>query len=88
MEDFQTQVLTRLAVIESKLDGYKEVKKITYDTSERSRKNEEEIKELKNRVDKIEEKPVKRYDGIVNQVLTFVIEAILIIVAMKIGLKK
>ena len=47
---FETEVLTRLAVIESKLDGYKEMKKITYDNEARTTKNEEDIKEIQDKL--------------------------------------
>lgn len=47
---FETEVLSRLAVIESKLDGYKEIKKITYDNEARTVKNEEDIKELQDKL--------------------------------------
>ena len=46
---FETEVLSRLAVIESKLDGYKEIKKITYDNEAKTNKNEEDIKELQDK---------------------------------------
>lgn len=84
---FETEVLTRLAVIESKLDGYKEIKKIVYETEERSRQNEEKLHDLQKRISKIEEKPTKRYDDVIKQIITFIVEAVLIIVAVKIGLK-
>lgn len=48
-QNFETEVLTRLAVIESKLDGYKEIKKVTYDTARACSHNEEEIKELQDK---------------------------------------
>ena len=44
---FETEVLTRLAVIESKLDGYKELKAIAYSADTRSKENKSEIEELK-----------------------------------------
>lgn len=47
--NFQTEVLTRLAVIESKLDGYKDLKKITYEADNRSKQNEIDIKELQDK---------------------------------------
>ena len=47
---FETEVLSRLAVIESKLDGYKEIKKITYDNEAKTNKNEEDIKELQDKL--------------------------------------
>lgn len=46
-KSFETEVLSRLAVIESKLDGYKEVKTVAYEADTRSKQNEQEIKELK-----------------------------------------
>ena len=44
---FQTEVLTRLAVIESKLDGYKDLKKVVHEANNRSKQNEEDMEELK-----------------------------------------
>lgn len=46
-KSFETEVLTRLAVIESKLDGYKELKTIAYSADTRSKENKSEIEELK-----------------------------------------
>lgn len=46
---FETEVLSRLAVIESKLDGYKEIKKVTYENEARSKQNEQDIEELKDK---------------------------------------
>ncbi len=48
-QSFETEVLTRLAVIESKLDGYKELKKVTYESDNRSKQNEQDIKELQDK---------------------------------------
>ncbi len=84
---FETEVLTRLAVIESKLDGYKEIKKITYLNEQKCNQNIDDINDLKSRVDELEKKPTKRYDNIVAQIISFVVNAILIVVAIKIGLK-
>lgn len=47
LTEFKIEVLTQLAVINSKLDGYPETKKISTEANERSKKNEQEIKELK-----------------------------------------
>lgn len=85
--DFRTEVLSKLAVIESKLDGYKEVKQITYDNKNDIKNQGEKIVDHEQRLSKLEEKPQKRYDSILTQIVTFVIEAVLIIVAVKIGLK-
>ena len=48
--DFQTQVLTRLAVIESKIDDYKNIKEKTDDAYNRSHENEKEIEEIKDKI--------------------------------------
>lgn len=85
--DFRTEVLSKLAVIESKLDGYKEVKQITYDNKNDINNQKEKLIEHEQRISKLEEKPQKRYDNILTQIVTFVIESILIVVAVKIGLK-
>ncbi len=45
--DFKIEVLTQLAVINSKLDGYGETKKVAYDADNRSKQNEQDIKEMK-----------------------------------------
>lgn len=46
-KNFETEVLTRLAVIESKLDNYKELKNVAYSADTRSKQNEADIKEMK-----------------------------------------
>ncbi len=47
--EFEVEVLTRLAVIESKLDGYKELKSVAYEANTRSKENREEIEEIKDK---------------------------------------
>lgn len=49
-QSFETEVLSRLAVIESKLDGYKDMKKIVYEADTRSKENKEDITELQNKI--------------------------------------
>ena len=49
-KSFETEVLTRLAVIESKLDGYKELKKVTYESDARSKENSEDIQEIQDKI--------------------------------------
>lgn len=46
---FEVEVLTRLAVIESKLDGYKELKTVAYESNNRSIENEKRIGNLEDR---------------------------------------
>ena len=84
---FETEVLTRLAVIESKLDGYKEIKRLAYANEQSCTQNTKDIAELEIRVNELEKKPTKRYDNIVGQIIAFIVEAILVIIAVKIGLK-
>lgn len=49
-QGFETEVLTRLAVIESKLDGYKELKSVAYEANTQSKENTEEITEINERI--------------------------------------
>lgn len=86
-QTFETEVLTRLAVIESKLDGYKEIKKIVYANEQNCAQNTKDITDLETRVNELEKKPTKRYDNIVAQIIAFIVETMLVIVAIKIGLK-
>lgn len=46
-ENFEVQVLTRLAVIEAKLDNYKKIEDISYRAYNNSKQNEQDIKEIK-----------------------------------------
>lgn len=48
-KSFETEVLTRLSVIESKLDGYGEIKKTVYETDNRSKQNEQDIRDLQDK---------------------------------------
>lgn len=48
--DFETEVLTRLAVIENKLDDYKGLKSVAYEADTRSKENKEEITEINERI--------------------------------------
>lgn len=45
-QPFETEVLSRLAVIESKLDGYKDMKKVVYEADTRSKQNKADIQEM------------------------------------------
>ncbi len=49
-KSFETEVLSRLAVIESKLDGYKDIKKVAYEADNLSKENYEDIKELQDKI--------------------------------------
>jgi hypothetical protein len=47
LNDFKIEVLTQLAVINSKLDGYNEIKKQADEADNRSRQNAKEIDGIK-----------------------------------------
>lgn len=47
LNDFKIEVLTQLAVINSKLDGYNEIKKQADEANNRSRQNAKEIDGIK-----------------------------------------
>lgn len=47
LNDFKIEVLTQLAVINSKLDGYNEIKKQADEADKRSKQNEKEIESIK-----------------------------------------
>lgn len=47
LNDFKIEVLTQLAVINSKLDGYNKTQEIAVQAENRSKQNELDIKEMK-----------------------------------------
>lgn len=47
LNDFKIEVLTQLAVINSKLDGYNKTQEIAVQAENRSKQNEEDIKDMK-----------------------------------------
>lgn len=50
LTDFKIEVLTKLAVIDSKLDGYQEIKKTASDADNRSKQNEINIKDIEDKI--------------------------------------
>lgn len=49
-KDFETQVLTRLAVIESKIDDYNSIKEKTDTAFNLSRENKEDIDDINDKI--------------------------------------
>ena len=47
---FETEVLTRLAVIESKLDGYKEIERVTHENESKCKQNATDIQEIQDKL--------------------------------------
>lgn len=79
-KDFETQVLTRLAVIESKLDDYKSVKDKTEEAFNTSQENKQDILEINEKI-----KWITR--TIVGAIISGAIGIIFILIQMGIGVK-
>lgn len=47
LNEFKIEVLTQLAVINSKLDGYNKTQEVASQADNRSKQNEQEIKDMK-----------------------------------------
>lgn len=47
LNEFKIEVLTQLAVINSKLDGYNKTQEVAVQADNRSKQNEEDIKDIK-----------------------------------------
>lgn len=79
-KDFETQVLTRLAVIESKLDDYKSVRDKTEEAFNTSMENKNDIMEINEKI-----KWITR--TIVGAIISGAIGIIFILIQMGIGVK-
>lgn len=78
-KDFETQVLTRLAVIESKIDDYNNIKEKCEEAYNKSRENEKDIAEINEKI-----KWLSR--TITGALITGIIGIIIILIKMGIGL--
>lgn len=83
MED-NRDIRDRLIRIETKLDNFGKIETQSDEAFNLSKKNEEDIKDLKAKLTKVEnditeikEKPVKRYDSIVTYIITTIVGAII-----------
>lgn len=79
-KNFETQVLTRLAVIESKLDDYKSVREKTEEAFNTSTENKQDILEINEKI-----KWITR--TIVGAIISGAIGIIFILIQMGIGVK-
>lgn len=79
-KDFETQVLTRLAVIESKLDDYKTIRDKTEEAYNTSQENKQDIAEINEKL-----KWLSR--TIVGAIISGVIGIIFILIKIGIGVK-
>ncbi len=91
--DFQIQVLTRLAVIESKIDDYKKIEDTTYRAYNNSKENSKDISNLKEKVSSIEhdvegikEQPRQRWFNLAGTIISVVVTAIVTFILVKIGI--
>lgn len=92
-ETFEIQVLTRLAVIESKLDNYKKIEDITYRAYNNTKENTKDINNLKEKVtslekdvEEIKEQPRQRWFSLIGTILSVVVTAIVTFILVKIGI--
>ena len=79
-KNFETQVLTRLAVIESKLDDYKSVREKTEESYNLSQENKQDIVEINEKI-----KWITR--TIVGAIISGIIGIIFILIQIGIGVK-
>ena len=79
-KNFETQVLTRLAVIESKLDDYKTIRDKTEEAYNTSQDNKQDIAEINEKL-----KWLSR--TIVGAIISGIIGIIFILIKMGIGVK-
>ena len=77
---FETEVLTRLAVIESKIDDYKTIKERTETSYNRSAENEKEITEIKEKL-----KWISR--TVIGAIITGIVGVVFILIKLGIGIK-
>lgn len=92
--NFEVEVLTRLAVIESKLDEQKETKDIAYRGYNNSKENTKDINNLKEKttalekdIETIKEQPRQRWFNLIGTILSVVITAVVTFILVKIGIK-
>ena len=90
-ESFEIQVLTRLAVIESKLDDYKKIEDVCYRAYNNTKENIKDINNLKEKVTSIEkdvegikEQPRQRWFNLAGTIVSVVVTAIVTFVLAKI----
>lgn len=92
-DNFEIQVLTRLAVIESKLDDYKKIEDITYRAYNNAKENTKDINNIKENitslekdVEAIKEQARQRWFNLVGNIISIVITAIVTFILAKIGI--
>ena len=85
MNNFKIEVLTQLAVINSKLDGYNELKATADEADKRSRQNEQDIKENQKDIQNIQDNNKWVFRTSVGAVITSVIGIIFLFIKLGMG---
>lgn len=78
--NFETEVLTRLTIIETKLDDYNRIKEKSDDAYSQSKENEKEIEEVKDKI-----KWISR--TIVGAIITGIIAIVFLLIQIGVGIK-
>lgn len=93
-QNFEVEVLTRLAVIESKLDKYSQIEDTTYRAYNNSKENSKDINYLKEKttslekeVETLKDQPRQRWFNLIGTIVSVVVTAIVTFALAKIGLK-
>ena len=82
LNNFKIEVLTQLAVINSKLDGYNELKATADEADKRSRQNEQDIKENQKDIQNIQDNNKWVFRTSVGAVITSVIGIIFLFIKL------
>lgn len=85
LNNFKIEVLTQLAVINSKLDGYNELKATADEADKRSRQNEQDIKENQKNIQNIQDNNKWVFRTSVGAVITSVIGIIFLFIKLGMG---
>ena len=92
-QNFEVEVLTRLAVIESKLDKYSQIEDITYRAYNNGKENTKDITYLKEKstdlekeIETLKDQPRQRWFNLIGTIVSVVVTAIVTFALAKIGL--
>ena len=92
-KNFETEVLTRLAVIESKLDDYKKIEDIAYRAYNNTKENKKDIDNMKvdittvqKEVETIKDQPRQKWFNLIGTILGVVVTAIVTFILAKVGI--
>lgn len=92
-QTFEVEVLTRLAVIESKLDKYSQIEDTTYRAYNNAKENTKDINYLKEKttalekeVETLKDQPRQRWFSLIGTIISVVITAIVTFALANIGL--